>query len=63
MNADEAMMLIQKDLNSIKEVFLNNTFNDIAHGWIIEDYLHSIQDTLNDYTNREYKASAPDSFS
>lgn len=63
MTADEAMKRIQKDLNQIKSVFLNHEFDDKSHGWIVEDHIYSIQHTLNEYHNREFKASEPDPFS
>lgn len=52
MQVEEAMLLIQKDLNSIKKVYLNEKYSDANHGWIVEDYIHSIQATIDAYNNR-----------
>lgn len=62
MNIDHVLDSIQKDLNVIKQTFLNHEFDDRLHGWIVEDHIHSIQDTLNEYRNREFKKSEPDPF-
>lgn len=62
MTADEAMDKIQKHLNRIKKEFLVPDYDDNKSGWIVEDHIHAIQDVINDYTNREFKASEPDPF-
>ena len=62
MTADEAMDKIQKHLNRIKKEFLVPGYDDNKSGWIVEDHIHAIQDVINDYTNREFKASEPDPF-
>jgi len=53
MQVEEAMLLIQKDLNSIKKVFLGGKYSDANHAWIVEDYIHSIQATIDAYRNRD----------
>lgn len=62
LESNEAIQKIQTHLNRIKEVFLDEKFDDTKDGWIVEDHIHAIQDVINDYVNREFKASEPDPF-
>lgn len=62
MDANEAMEKIQRDLNKIKETFLVPNYDDTVSGWIVEDYIYSIQHTLNDYKNREFAGKEQDPF-
>ncbi len=62
MNADQAITKIQSHLNSIKREFLIPGYDDNTAGWIVEDHIHAIQDVINEYNNREFKASEPDPF-
>lgn len=59
---DALMARIQNDLNVIKKTFLVPNYDDKSYGWIVEDHIYSIQDALNAYTNREFKATEPDPF-
>lgn len=59
---DGVLKKVQEDLNKIKATFLVPNYDDKQNGWIVEDYIHSIQYTLNDYFNREFKKTEPDPF-
>lgn len=60
--ADSVIFEIQRHLNAIKQVFLVADYDDKQSGWIVEDHIHGIQDAINNYVNRDFKASEPDPF-
>lgn len=60
-SADEAFEKIQTNLDKIKKVFLAPNYEDRIDGWIVEDYLHSIQRVINDYSSKQFKQSETDS--
>lgn len=60
--AEKTLYEIQQYLNKIKKVFSKLDYDDNRDGWIVEDYLNAIQDALNEYANRDLKASEPDPF-
>ena len=61
MTPEEAINEIQINLTKIKKVFLAPNYEDRVDGWIVEDYLHSIQRVINDCSSKEFKQSETDS--
>ena len=59
MTADKAIDAIQKEINILKHA--DATCATEIDDWVM-DHIRNIQNHINDYRNREFKASEPDPF-